>query len=257
QREHAAPDIIPVTAVVHELTAQRHQRLERRRAGDIFRPPDRRRDVAERQAADDGGERRFGAGRSDGDLLDAETRGGWTGEQNADRRPHRRAQIGLPAMMEHNHTRWMTTGDLIDRYLRDRRGEIDLFGRGAVAIHDEVRHQRARDRAVAAGIPPEDREIVVDPGGRRGTRHAVGHTFLQRRPVDSIMALASGGPHSPAAYGGTVASCRSAHRSRIGITQRQAASTASRRMNNVGSPAMTSSSRRSYASGEMFPNVLP
>ena len=37
----------------------------------------------------------------------------------------------------------------------------------------------------------------------------------------------------------------SAQRSRIGITQRHAASTASRRMNSVGSPAITSSSSRS------------
>ena len=48
-----------------------------------------------------------------------------------------------------------------------------------------------------------------------------------------------------------------AHRSRIGITHRHAASTASRRMKSVASPTITSSSRRSYASGDVPPNVLP
>src|SRR5438046_667161 len=90
-------------------------------------------------------------------------------------------------------------------------------------------------------------------GGGRGDGR--GHRILHCRPSASIRRSASTGPQVPHWYSGTfkIRSCSQA--CRIGMTNCQAASTASRRMNRVASPAMTSSNSRSYASGETPPKL--
>src|SRR5205809_768240 len=61
----------------------------------------------------------------------------------------------------------------------------------------------------------------------------------------------------PASYSGSHLVPCVFHPSRMGVIHAHEASTASRRMKRDASPAMTSSSKRSYASGDGAPNASP
>ena len=220
-----------------------------RRGRKVLGPPDRRRHVAEQQRPDDRWQRRFAAGGPDDDVLDAVARVGRTERQHADlrvgavgrRRAHR-------IVLQQNDARGMMARPPRQaERLRAATPRSTVVDRRAAAEHDQVRHHRARHRRLPRRSRPERRQIGLDPLRRRRPPRR-GRSEWPPSPSRRFdQAVRFGGPHSPAA--GYVAqrrlAIRSSHRSRIGMTHRHAASTASRRMNSVGSPAMTSSSSRS------------
>src|SRR5205085_2912355 len=87
---------------------------------------------------------------------------------------------------------------------------------------------------------------------REGSTH---YKVLQCRPSVSISRSDSAGPQVPHWYSGKFRTRSDSHWLRIGMTNSQAVSTASRRMKSVASPAITSSIRRSYASGDVPPKL--
>src|SRR5262249_2029689 len=130
------------------------------------------------------------------------------------------------------------------------------------AENNQVRQVRLHDRALAALV------LRLKLSGQLGFNFvqrdwpgfrdaAVGrflrHMVLQWRPSTSMIRSASRGPHVPALYPGRKRSWLRSQVSRMGMTKLHAASTASRRMNKVASPAITSKSSRSYASGVVPP----
>src|ERR1700730_4976648 len=105
---------------------------------------------------------------------------------------------------------------------------------------------------------PEPVELALDrlepyASGRIGENvERAAHGFLHFRPSDAISSSASRGPQLPAGYWGSELSFCFSHARWIESIQAQAASISSRRMNSVWSPAITSNSSLSYASGVLF-----
>src|SRR2546427_12133492 len=151
----------------------------------------------------------------------------------------------------------MARDDLLDRESLCERVEPTTAGGRTVPEDDEVRHDRARHGRLPSDLTPELGQSGFDRFGRRGTPRPCDYSARHCRPADSMSRSASSGPHDPAAYAGIASAFCALQRSRIGITHRHPASTASRRMNSVESPTITSSSSRSYASGDVPPKVLP
>ena len=119
---------------------------------------------------------------------------------------------------------------------------------------DLVAHGAERGRrfgvGCAHGFPLDDGDGDEEPSRRRpsitrSSTAAVGLIIDPPRPAPRCRTGTPAG-RAPA---------RAAQWSRIGMTNFHAASTASRRMNSVASPAITSRSSRSYASGGVPPKL--
>lgn len=134
---------------------------------------------------------------------------------------------------------------------------------GVVIVFEVISPTSGRnDRIVKpreyATVPSILRYVIVEfttVGLTVFSRTAADHPWLSRRPPQlisscqvrpsrSISAIAEVGPHDPAGYSRGLSRV-SSHASMIGSTHVQAASTSSRRMNNVGFPRTLSINNRS------------
>src|SRR5205814_10342027 len=99
--------------------------------------------------------------RPDGDFFESEPFGRRAEDEHADRRADRRAQVILPAMMQQADARGMTPRHFVHGDAFDRRADSGRRRRRTIATDEEIGHPRARDRTVASGIAPQERELLV------------------------------------------------------------------------------------------------
>ena len=155
-------------------------------------------------------------------------------------------------VLEHDQPRRMTGDHFVERQI----------GRSAVRLEIGVRAARCDRETRRGSTSPRGRSARLCASSRqsaarsaRSPRRSTRETGVSPTAAAIVVPwIRSAGRLRRSPLAGRIGRQRivvcSAQRSRIGITHRHAASTASRRMNSVASPAITSSSSRSYASGD-------